>query len=276
MLPHPIVSYRYRPRQTRPHSLPRSGYANRMREWWALLQADCAGRLRGYAAPLLGDLAQAVACAFLFMVIAPLGGQDGGPYWVFLLAGLAPWFYYENALLGCANACFSYAPLIRQNLCRPALLPPVRTAAALLHALPWFLAAAVGAGAAGVLSPRWWYLLPYCLLAGTMQGVAEGYFAAMFAPFFGRFVAQGMRLTLSLFFWITPVAWPAARLNGANAMMALSPIHYVVDTARAAVLAGAPFPAWNRTLWFWCLMIGLAIAGAAGCSRLHEPYREVL
>ena len=114
------------------------------------------------------------------------------------------------------------------------------------------------------------------LLAGTMQGVAEGYFAAMFAPFFGRFVAQGMRLTLSLFFWITPVAWPAARLNGANAMMALSPIHYVVDTARAAVLAGAPFPAWNRTLWFWCLMIGLAIAGAAGCSRLHEPYREVL
>ena len=45
---------------------------------------------------------------------------------------------------------------------------------------------------------------------------------------------------------------------------------------RAAVLAGAPFPAWNRTLWFWCLMIGLAIAGAAGCSRLHEPYREVL
>ena len=113
-------------------------------------------------------------------------------------------------------------------------------------------------------------------LSIVMTLVFAVYFAAMFAPFFGKFVAQGMRLTLSLFFWITPVAWPAARLNGANAMMALSPIHYVVDAARAAVLAAAPFPAWNRTLWFWCLMIGLAIAGAAGCSRLHEPYREVL
>lgn len=241
-----------------------------------MLRADCVGRLRGYAAPLLGDLAQATACAFLFMAIAPLGDPYGSPYWVFLLSGLAPWFYYENALLGCANACFTYAPLVRQNLCHPALLPPARTIAAFLHALPWFLAAAAGAGAAGVLSPRWWRLLPYCLLVGAVQGVAEGYFAAMFAPFFGKFVARGMRLTLSLFFWITPIAWPAAKLSGAAAMMALSPIHYVVDVARAAVLAGAPFPAWNRTLWFWSLMIGLTIAGAAGCSRLYEPYREVL
>ena len=132
-----------------------------------------------------------------------------------------------------------------------------------------------GAAAAGCLSPRW-YLLPYCLLCGMAQGVAEGYFAAMFAPFFGRFVARGMRLTLSLLFWFTPVAWPAARADGMAAAQWLSPIGYVVDATRACLIAGAPPPTWQRALWFWCAMAALAALGALGSSRLHEPYREVL
>ena len=263
------------PKQVRPHIRPRDGHAKHMREWMALLSADLAGRLRGYLTPLLGNVVQAVACVFLFVVIAPLGAQEGAPYWIWLLAGLAPWFYYENALLGSANAYFVYAPLVRYNRCRSALIPPVRVAGALLHALPWLLLAGVAAALAGCLSPRW-YLLPYCLLCGMLLGVAEGYFAAMFAPFFGRFVERGMRLTLSLFFWFTPVAWPVARLGGPGVMQWLSPIGYVVDATRACLIAGAPFPAWNRTLWFLCLMAGLAVAGAAGSSRLQEPYREVL
>ena len=168
-----------------------------------------------------------------------------------------------------------FAPLVRRDLCRSALVPPARVAAALLHALPWLLAALAGAAAAGCLSPRW-YLLPYCLLCGMAQGVAEGYFAAMFAPFFGRFVARGMRLTLSLLFWFTPVAWPAARAGGLAAAQWLSPIGYVVDATRACLIAGAPPPTWQRALWFWCAMAALAALGALGSSRLHEPYREVL
>ena len=105
-----------------------------MREWMALLSAELAGRLRGYWTPLLSDAAQAVACVFLFGVIAPLGVQDGAPYWVWLAAGLAPWFFYENALLGSANAYFSYAPLVRHRQCHSALIPPLRVAGALLHA----------------------------------------------------------------------------------------------------------------------------------------------
>ena len=246
-----------------------------MREWLALVAADLSGRLRGYAASFLGDAVQAAVCLFLFAAVSPLGAQQGAPYAVWLLAGLAPWFYYENALLASANAYFVYAPLVRRNLCRSALVPPARVAAAFVLAAPWLLAAAVAAAATNCLSPRW-FLLPYCLLCGMLQGVAEGYCAAMFAPFFGRFVAHGMRLTLSLFFWFAPVAWPAGRLFGAGAAQWLSPIGYVVDATRACLIAGASFPAWNRTLWFLCLMAGLAVAGAVGCSRLHEPYREVL
>lgn len=246
-----------------------------MREWMALLSADIAWRLRGYAVPLLGNAAQAIVCLFLFVVISPFGAQEGAPYWVWLLAGLAPWFYYENALLGSASAYFVYAPLVRQNLCKSALLPPVRVVGALLHGLPWWLAAVVAAAVTGSLSPMW-YLLPYCVLCGVLQGVAEGYFAAMFAPFFGKFVSRGMRLTLSLFFWFTPVAWPVARIGGMGIAQWLTPTCYVVDVTRACLIAGAPFPAWNRTLWFLCLMIGLSVAGAMGSGRLHEPYREVL
>lgn len=246
-----------------------------MREWMALLAADTVGRLRGYAAPFLSDVVQAAAALFLFAAVSPLGAQSGAPYAVWLLAGLASWFYYENALLASANAYFVFAPLVRHDLCRSALVPPARVAAALLHALPWLLAALAGAAAAGCLSPRW-YLLPYCLLCGMAQGVAEGYFAAMFAPFFGRFVARGMRLTLSLLFWFTPVAWPAARADGLAAAQWLSPIGYVVDATRACLIAGAPPPTWQRALWFWCAMAALAALGALGSSRLHEPYREVL
>lgn len=36
-----------------------------MREWMALLAADTAGRLRGYAAPFLSDAVQAAAALFL-------------------------------------------------------------------------------------------------------------------------------------------------------------------------------------------------------------------
>lgn len=246
-----------------------------MREWMALLSAELAGRLRGYWTPLLGDAAQAVACAFLFGVIAPLGAQDGAPYWVWLAAGLAPWFFYENALLGSANAYFAYAPLVRHRQCHSALIPPLRVAGALLHALPWLLLAGIAAGMTDCLSPRW-YLLPYCLFCGLLLGTAEGYFAAMFAPFFGRFVERGMRLTLSLFFWFTPVAWPVSLVGGPGATQWLSPIGYMVDLTRASLLAAAPLPAWNRTLWFLCLTAGLAIAGATGSARLQEPYREVL
>ena len=94
----------------------------------------------------------------------------------------------------------------------------------------------------------------------------------MFAPFFGRFVARGMRLTLSLLFWFTPVAWPAARARGLAAAQWFSPIGYVVDATRACLIAGAPPPTWAARA---VVLVRDGGAGGAGRAGQQPPARAV-
>jgi ABC-type polysaccharide/polyol phosphate export permease len=205
-------------------------------------------------------LAQPVASVVVFtLVFSKLAGvnSQGIPYPLFALVGMVTWIYFSSAVLAGNTILVANVSLVTKvyfpRMAAPAsaLLPP---AVDLTASLVLVGGVAVYYGqypGLRILAVPAWLLL----LSITAFGVSL-WLSALNVRY--RDVQHAVPPVLQLWFFATPVAYPASALTGwAELLYSLNPMVGVVGLGRW-VLVGAPWP--------WWALAGSTVASCVLCA----------
>lgn len=217
---------------------------------------DLARRYAGSAAGAAWALAFPVLQIAVYWGIASYGLRLGGSrdlsLGVLLIAGMTPWFALSEALGGMALSFTSNAALLKRLVVPPAIMPLASLAAAtMVHGAILALAILV-LWALGHPPQAHLAFLLYFAACGSLFALAFGTLLAL-ANVAVRDVGQILGPMLLLWFWATPIVWPADALpERLRWAVTWNPLAFLVDGYRFALLGRpADLPSGEAALAFW-------------------------
>ncbi len=219
--------------------------------------------------PLVG----AAIFTFVFGRLANVS-SDGIPFLVFAFAGFSLWSYFSMALNSARGSLLSNAPLVTK-VYFPRLAAPV---ASVLPGLVDLAVAIVVLG--GMMTWREvtpglpLLLAPVFLLATVATALGAGTFSAALVVQY-RDVQQVFSFVVQVWFFATPVAYPASLVEGGwRWLYYVNPMAGIVEGWRWSLL-GAPAPSRYAVLSFVSVLVFLVI-GARVFQRTERRFADVI
>jgi len=248
---------------------------------WAMSKHDLMSRYVGtFGGPLwaiVHPLASVVIYWFVFSLGFKAAGPAETPFVLYLVSGLVPWLLFNNTLASSATAVTRNVHLVKKTVFPTEILPIVHLVSetfphvamlSILCGLTWFY----GYEPSFLLFQVAYF---YGALAFFVLGLAW-LFSAL--QVFHRDLGQALVVTLSLWFWLTPVVWTRDMIPREYRWIAdYNPTSYVVQGYRSSLLLGYPFWAdWTSALRFWVLTGAIFLLGVYVFRRLRPEFADVL
>jgi lipopolysaccharide transport system permease protein len=166
----------------------------------------------GYLWSVLNPLALALVYTYLFSKVLKIQTNDGGPYSLFLVAGLFPWTAFQNSIVGSASSFLRNGNLIKKTLFPRSSLVIASICTEYMHFL---LTAPVLLGFMLYLH-RWpsvsiLWQLPILLLINLMMSLGLALIVATLNLFF-RDLERLLGILMMIWFYLTPVVYEAQRV----------------------------------------------------------------
>jgi len=173
---------------------------------------------------------------FSYILKLRLGGSGTtASFAVYLFCGMLPWLAFAEGVTRSTSVVLEHAHLIKKVVFPSEILPVFVVLAALVSELAGLL---LLLAYVGVLHGLAWTVLalPLVLALQLMLTLGLGWFLASINVFL-RDVGQVLGLVVTLAMFLTPIFYPAdlvpARFRW---LLALNPLHHLVDAYRALVL----------------------------------------
>lgn len=203
--------------------------------------------------------------------------ESSMPFIVWLVCGMIPWFFLNEAINGATRSLVDYSYLITKINFRSSIIPLIKLLTALtLHSM--FIVLLAVFNVAYGFYPSWhWLQIPYYLLASIVLIMGITWFTSAITVFV-RDMEQIVQVGMQLMFWATPIFWHHSMLSGKLAYVAfLNPFFYIINGYRDTFL----YHKWffenlAHTLYFWSFTLFFFIFGALIFSRLKSHFADVL
>ena len=199
------------------------------------------------------------------------------PFIVWLLAGMAAWNFFADALV-CVTGCITGNAYILKKRSFNLVLFPI------VHVLSSFFSHCIFLGIAmgicllyGILPSMHWLQLIYYFTYIFVLCLGMGFFTAAVTVFVPD-VQNLINIFVQVFFWATPVFWSLSMLPERYAFfLALNPAAYVVDGYRDALLSQDVF--WHapeRALLCWAFALLLLLVSCKFFHKMKQHFADVL
>ena len=241
-----------------------------------------------YAGSYLGTIwafVQPVVTVFVYWFLFEKGlgklPRTGGtePFVLYLISGLVPWFFFQEALNGVTSTLPDYVYLVKKVVFQISVLPFVKVLSSVFVHL-FFLA----------FSLVVFFLYGYRPDAYTLQVIyysgalfvfvlGLGYLTSAVDVFF-RDLSQIVGIVLQIGIWFTPIMWRMETLDIPPVLVPVfkaNPLYYIVNGYREALIRKAFF--WEhpwQTLYFWGLTLLVFMLGTTVFKRLKVHFADVL
>jgi lipopolysaccharide transport system permease protein len=250
--------------------------------YWELLMNLTRREVKGrYSQSLFGAgwaIAQPLATMAVFtLVFARLGQMPSGgaPYPLFAYAALVPWFFFSNSVNSGTMSLITYRNIVTKTYFPREIVPLAQVCSRLVDfaaAASLFVALMVFYGwPAG----RWALLAPlfFMLLVLFTTGVALGTSAL---NVFYRDVNPVVQISLQLWLYLTPVAYPLAAVpEQYRAFFLLNPLTGIVEGLRAVVVFGRE-PDWPVVAISTALTMIILAAALVLFKRTDKYFADVI
>lgn len=201
------------------------------------------------------------------------------PFLLWMVAGLVPWFFFNDALSGGTRALLDYSYLVKKVVFQIDILPLVKVISAVFVHL-FFLAFEVFLYALYGYYPDLYTLqiiyYSFCLF---VLALGLTYLTSAVVVFF-RDLNQVINIVLQVGIWATPIMWniDTMELNGIlTGILKLNPLFYIVQGYRDALIGKTAF--WERpqlTVYFWGFTVGFLWLGTHVFKKLRMHFADVL
>lgn len=241
-----------------------------------------------YAGSYLGTIwafIQPVVTVLVYWFVFSVGfrsgtGDLGVPFVLYLVAGIIPWFFFQEALTGGTNALIQYDYLVKKVVFNISVLPVVKILSALFVHLFFVLFTMILYGCYGHFPDLYYLQLIYYSACLFLLVLGLCYATSAVVVFF-RDLTQMINIGLQVGIWLTPIMWIAeTALKGHEVLqkvLQLNPVYYIVSGYRDAFIMKNWF--WERPLWtayFWIFTVLCFVLGNWIFQRLRVHFADVL
>ena len=253
---------------------------------WDLSKADFRKRFVGSYFGVVWMFVQPIVTVLIYwLVFGPIGFKSAPPvpnasYIEWLIPGIAPWFFFSEAL-NCGTGCLQeYNYLVKKVVFRVEILPVVKLISCLfIHG--FFVLIMFGVFLISGRTPRLsWLQIAYYAFAASMLALALSYFTSAIQVFF-KDMAQIVSICLQFGMWLTPIMYQetmfADKAPWFVTILKLNPFYYVVAGYRDSMLTGNWF--WERPklgIYFWVVTLVIGLLGLRVFKRLRPHFSDVL
>ncbi len=265
-------------------SLPLDIYKNR-RLVLKLAKNDFKTRYAGSYLGIIWAFIQPVITIMVYWFVFSVGfrsgtGDLGVPFVLYLVAGIVPWFFFQDALIGGTNAMLEYNYLVKKVVFNISVLPVVKIISAMfVHA--FFVLFTILLYMAYGRFPDLYYLQLFYYSACVFVLVLGLCYATSAVVIFFRDLSQIINIALQVGIWLTPIMWIAENsLQGHETLqkiLKLNPLYYVVSGYRDTFIMKSWFfehAGW--TIYFWVFTILCFLFGSWVFKRLRIHFADVL
>ena len=202
------------------------------------------------------------------------------PFVLYLVAGIVPWFFFQDALNGGTNALIEYSYLVKKVVFNISVLPIVKLISALFVHLFFVCFIALLYCFYGHF-PDLYYLQLFYYTGGLFLLTLGLCYATGAVVVFFRDLSQIIGIGLQVGIWLTPIMWIADSMLAEHPVilkiLKLNPVYYIVAGYRDAFIYKHWF--WERPLWtlyFWAFTVGAFLFGTWVFRRLKVHFADVL
>lgn len=233
---------------------------------------------------ILWALASPIVTVLVYWFVFQVGlhqshGPGNVPFFLWMLAGLIPWFYFQEALAGGTASLVEYSYLVKKVVFNIEVLPIVKVVSSLyVHAFFIFLTAVIYAlsGKFPGTSFLQVFYYSFCMFALVLS---LSYGLSAITVLF-RDLQQMVNIALQIGVWVTPIMWDLESVNipgWLKMIFKLNPMYYIVSGWRDSLIYRAPF--WLRraqTPYFWIFTVLVYLWGTRVFRKLRVHFADVL
>ena len=244
---------------------------------WNDFRTKYAGSVFGILWAFVYPVVTVVMYWFVFQVALGSGPVNDHPFALWLVAGLIPWMFFQDAMNYGADALRGYSFLVKKISFNISILPAVRIISAfIVHAaflaISLVLFTVMGAFPGVHILQALYY--SFCTIVLSLGIV---FFTSSVAVFF-KDMSQLIMIVLQVGMWATPILWQLERINPRyHWIFRLNPMNYIVQGYRQALLDHRWF--WEDlryTIYFWVLTAVMYVIGVVVFQRLKPHFADVL
>lgn len=172
------------------------------------------------------------------------------PFYIWLIAGMFPWFFFASGMSSGYQAITSNAFLLKQISFNPEVLPFVKIVSALIIHFFLIILLMFLLVLEGYIPNIYWLQAPFymavlCLLLLGLTWLTSGVYV------FVKDINSIVGMILQVGFWLTPIFWSAKKIpEQYEIYVKLNPLYFVVEGYRNTFL---------RNTWFWEDILHLSI-----------------
>jgi len=239
-----------------------------------------AGSYLGVIWALVQPVVTVLVYWFVFQVgLRQTSAKGDVPYILWMLAGLVPWFYFNEALQGATGSLVEYSYLVKKVVFRFEIMPMVKAVSALyVHvffvSLTYLLFCLYGRFP-GIYTLQ----IVYYSFCAFMLVLALGYGTAAIAAL-AKDMVQLITIVLQIGVWATPIMWDLEGIGLPGALVVLfklNPMYYIVCGYRDSLIYHVPF--WERTwltIYFWAFVALVYLWSTRIFKRSRAHFADVL
>ncbi|MDO4600793.1 MAG: ABC transporter permease [Eubacteriales bacterium] len=265
-------------------SLPAELYKNR-RLVFKLAKNDFKTKYAGSYLGIVWAFVQPIVTILVYWFVFSVGfrsgtGDLGVPFVLYLVAGIVPWFFFQDALIGGTNCLIEYNYLVKKVVFNISVLPVVKIISAMfVHG--FFVLFTIILYMCYGKFPDAYYIQILYYSGCTFLLVLGLVYATCAVVIFFRDLTQIISIGLQVGIWLTPIMWIAETSLPDHPLLQkvlqLNPMYYIVSGYRDAFVMKKWFfenPMW--TLYFWVFTILCFVFGNWVFKRLRVHFADVL
>ncbi len=250
--------------------------------FWDMAKNDFQARFAGSVFGVIWAFVNPIITMLLYWFVFQVGFRSANvgeyPFILYLMSGLIPWFYFQDALNGGTSVLMEYSYLVKKLVFNVGILPVLKVASALFVHVFFLGFLLVVSSIYGFIPSLYTLQIFYYIICSAFLVLGFCYITAACCVFF-RDMAQIVGIVLMIGTWITPIMWDAAGALSPTMQLIfrINPMYYVVDGFRDAFLYHRWF--WEKPLWtvyFWMVAILIYIFGVKFFNRLKIHFADVL
>lgn len=256
---------------------------------WSLAKDDFKKKFAGSNLGIIWAFVQPVITVLLYWFVFEKGLNAKSenlrtgievPFVLWLMAGLVPWFYFQDAWNGATGVLVEYSYLVKKVVFKIDILPVVKMTSALFVHVFFVAFTVVLAWALGC--PPDLYTLQVLYYSAAMICFLTGIsYATSAVVVFFRDLSQIVNIIIQVGTWATPIMWNIETMTNvpqwAIVILKLNPMYYIVSGYRDALINKIGF--WEHpflTVWFWVVTILLYLCGTHIFKKLRVLFADVL
>ena len=250
-----------------------------------LAKSDFRKRFAGSYFGVAWMFIQPVVTVVIYFCIFQLGFKSvppipGTPYVLWLIPGIVPWFYFNEAMNLGTGCLQEYHYLVKKVVFNVELLPVIKLVSCMIVHGIFVVIMIATFFLFGRLPMLTWIQIVYYSFALSCLTLALVFMTSAVNVFF-KDMAQIVSIALQFGMWLTPIMWDPSMFPNRPAwleqVLKINPVYYIATGFRDSMLSGHWF--WERpglTLYFWAVTAVLLFLGIRLYGKLKPHFPDVL